>query len=412
MLSFNENSVLTFKGIQDLSPSQEEILTKCYLPIIGNECFSLYHVIIFNQEQNVTINDLLTSLDLTIVKFTQNIHKLEAIGLLGTYLKQTPSKDIIIIKAFRPLNAQEFFKNAVLLSLLEKKLGNRKVRELSNEFKKDNLIPQDFSDVSSNFEDVFSDDIQLNELKEISSNLKSNDDLNNNNLNFKFDKEEFKKELINLQVDPESLVSFLPEIERISSIYGINSKLASEFVVNDGLNSYGEFSIDYFEKIVSNYHHYKLEDDIKENKDVFGDSDYAKRIKLMNSLPPIIYLENLMQADIPSSYRKLIDNLSKTYCCSNSLINCILDYTFLKCNGELPNQYVYKTVISLHSQGIDNGEDAFSYLYQRNSKVNKKIKKNNEEIKVTPSNEESKQEDLSKVDEDDVDLSNLLGDKI
>lgn len=406
MLTFLENSIYQIKGIKSLNYAQVTSLNKLYMPIVGYDIVGLYDFLLsYASNQTYLTEDLIKRYTkMNIIDFSLKIHTLEAIGLIKTYFKQEKANNKYIFKVYSPLTSEAFFKNITLISLLRKYLGERETDALKEELSIPYIIPNGFNDISASFEDVFGHefDIQI-----------ENDDvpIEDSNININsFDKNVFIKKMKDLQIDSITLDAKIDDIVNLCSLFAINEEVASQYIYNKCIDSFNNFEYDIFENFAKNYHHFQIEREVDESKSAFGLSDYSLRVKMMEEESPIIYVEKLIQADLPEPYRELIFKLSSTYKCSNSLINCILDYTFLKCKHSLPANFAYKVAISLNSQNITNANDAFSYLYQYNNEQKKYTKKNKKvnDKKVS----ETKKEENEIQDNQDVDFKDVLGDLI
>lgn len=414
METFSTEGIYIIKGDTNLSQDQEMMLTKCYLPIIGTKSYSLYHVFLFNKRDDayLTFENIESISNLNIVDFTSCMHTLEAIGLVGTYFKQTDKKITYIIKLYIPTTPKAFFSNVLLATLLENKIGKRKVKAIKNSLLSKDLIPDGFYDISSKFEDVFNDIVpDLEKIED--NNLKDNQI---KDIQIKFDTNEFLSCLKEEHIDPKILNENIQEVERISALYGLSSKNAAYFINKYCIDSYGNFILGVFKTKAKNFSHYKMEDVSYSKQEVFGTSDFAKRAQLMENTSPLVYLQQLLQMDAPSSYKDLLDEISSTYNCPNSVLNAALDYTLTKCKGSLPNQYLIKVVVSLLTNKITNASDSMAFLYQKDKKYT--TKKNNQTIspykrKVEDDNENestNQNEDNDETnDEDDISIDDILG---
>ncbi|KGO22584.1 hypothetical protein Q757_09000, partial [Oenococcus alcoholitolerans] len=113
----------------DFDLSDLRNLKTMYLPLIGSDAFSLYIELAFS-EQEALISDLLDDLNFSISIFDIARKKLEAVGLLDTYLQ--PEQLFLHLK--RPLSFREFFKDDLLTSFLYGILDQDKFSKLIKKF--------------------------------------------------------------------------------------------------------------------------------------------------------------------------------------------------------------------------------------------------------------------------------------
>lgn len=427
-LCLDDQSTIIIKSFVSLSSDDEAILTKCYLPIIGMEAYSLYHIFLFNKNDDgyMTFERLYNITNLSkkdILKLSNYIHNLEAVGLLATYFKEIQTKystkPSYIFKLFRPLNGTNFFKNILLQQALISKIGPRQVRGIIQSLKINEDIPNSYSDISVKFNDVFDiDDLNYKDYEEFSNNLEKlkGDDVSQVEVNF--DKDNFLKILSENQINLAYIEPYLDEIVRLSCLFGVSSKSAANQIINKSLDSYNNFHLDNFENFAKNYLHYHLEREESENKsNLIGSSEIANRIKMMVSYSPKMYLQMLIDNELPNSYINLLDELSKKYKVPNEIINASLDYTMQRCHNTIPNDYVIKVCLTLLKEKIYIASDAVSYLYQSNSnyitnKRKKETKIDSAVNKISLDNDnqvDNKSETSDTPKESEIDFNKLLG---
>ena len=375
MLIFEKNSLFIIKGEVSLSSLQEETLTKCYLPIISSMAFCLYHIFVYTNKDNRYFSyEYLQIYEDNDVTINNAIHYLEATGLLSTYRKESQNKVVYILKIFKPSTPYNFFNNPILSNLLLSKIGERRFLEVRNYFKSFDDIPKEFIDVSADYRQVFDVDSSLDKIAKINGLI----DEEQKDVKYSFDESKFNKKLLELQVDPEVLKPYKEQIKKLASLYGVNEEDCATYISQFCLNSYNVFEFDSFSNWVMKYRKFAINNQEKGQTYVFGTSDFAKRVKEMEEKKPNEFLSSLYKGATPSIIQlRLIKNLSLTYKLSTDVINCILDYTFQKCEGKIPENYAVSIALTLISHQINNAYDAMSYLYASDQKTSQKIKEKN-----------------------------------
>ena len=143
-----------------ISSLDKNIISMLYQPIIGHTATSLYLTLINDLDKlmvmsnDYTHHHLMTTMQLRLDDIVVAREKLEAIGLLKTYLK-TDSINHYVYLIYSPLPANEFFSHPILNIVLYNNLGKEEYDKLLNFYKIPRLNLKDFQDVTKSFSDVF-----------------------------------------------------------------------------------------------------------------------------------------------------------------------------------------------------------------------------------------------------------------
>jgi replication initiation and membrane attachment protein len=417
MLSLEDNAVFTIKAPSSLTGDEEDILVKCYLPLVGPEAFSLYHVLLSMRDEAhssyASSLDLAEKMGTPLAKLSISFRALEAAGLVSTFRHEDASKVNYIYRIFAPLNPSLFFKNEMLTSVLINKVGERRVKEIISSYSSQEKIPEDYVDVSARFSDVFDDNIDYSSYERLSGeelNLALNE---GQAPSLAFDKEEFKDKLKELSVDPACLSNSLDDIASSSSLYAVSPADAAALVKSQCLVSDGSFSYPTFLKAASDFFHYHLDrEEESGHLEDFGTSDAARRLKSYNSLSPITLLAIILKSEPTKANRDLLYKLSDVYKLENPVINVIADYTVQKCDGFFNEKYALAITSAIKANDIHDASSAFTFLYQNNRKQesSKRKKKDFEDKILSDVNKKEGQKKEEKVS--DVNLDEIIGEDI
>lgn len=149
-----------------LSDADQKILTFLYQPLIGAAAYSLFMTLWTevgedtHWSEGILHSELLTLLSIGIPEFYQARTKLEAIGLVKTYLKSEPEK-MYIYELHAPQTSEVFFKDDLLSLLLFETVGERKYRNLRNRFTVKGIDKNGFEEITKSFLDVYRFDSEL-----------------------------------------------------------------------------------------------------------------------------------------------------------------------------------------------------------------------------------------------------------
>ena len=155
-----------------------KILTTLYQPIIGVNATSLYltlwdcldHLEIISD--NYTHHFLVNSLMLSLSSILDARLKLEAIGLIKTYIK-SGENTCYVYELYSPASASEFFKDPILSTLLASTIGTKEFNNILNYYKCPKFDMDGYEEITSSFQDIFKigDVVDSNKVDEIKNTI-------------------------------------------------------------------------------------------------------------------------------------------------------------------------------------------------------------------------------------------------
>lgn len=386
-------------------------LVDLYMPIIGYEAMSIYfvlwsegakkHPIKFNQHETFLIK-----MHMPTGVFVDARKKLEALGLLKTYLKKGEDVSIYTYELYAPKTPNKFFNDTLLYGLLIKSIGEKEAIKMKLSFKLDNE-KIDGSEISSSFAEVFKPDYNDVIYKMAMNNV---DDLQLDRkqslVDFEFNYDKFIVAIKENSQISENIFNkkILKEIERLSTLYGIDENTAALDVIDCfDMNRPAGDKID-FKKLT-----YKFQDEVqypflrknnndtKEDNTISSNTDLGNKINLMEMASCKDFLKLLQGGKTPvQADLNLIDDLSSKLGLKNGVINAIIDYSLQRNDNKLTRSYVEKVAASVARENIETAYDAMNYLSK-----SKKRKSNKTSIKKDV--EKPIVEEKVNVDEDEDD---------
>ncbi|MFA6795961.1 MAG: hypothetical protein WCR63_00060 [Bacilli bacterium] len=396
-----------------LSDFDREILSDYYLPLFDANAVMLYEFFIRKAKENDEISifdDLPRLFGTNIQNINNSLRKMEALGLVSTYRLEEKNSFHYIFKLYPPLSPRDFFKNPLLSTLLESKVSKRRILEIKMKYRAESEIPDDYVDISAKFSDVFDVTPDYSDLMNYSGNTLNLKAREYQDTRPEVSLEKLRKNLSDLGIDFEVVEPCIKKVYDVCSVYGLKEEDAAE-LVQRSINSYNQFNFEVFRNNASNYYNFRIpeESEHPENETIiFGNSAYSKRLREAEKQYPQQFLQNLLKTNkLPKSYNNLIFTMKSEYGADDSIINIVNDYTLQACNGQLPEQYVVKTWLSLKHAGITNAQDAMSFLYQNRKEMYDKKKAK----KAIGNKKDSENDDYatnSKEDEKNIDLINNL----
>ena len=143
-----------------LHNSDRKILNLLYQPLVGNTAISLYFTLWSYLDKYELISNewshshVLNNMMITVNEFDDARVKLEALGLIKTYLKKG-SVNNYIYELYSPLSVSAFINNPLLSTALYNSIGKLEYEKVISYFSLPKLNLREYDDITSKFSDVF-----------------------------------------------------------------------------------------------------------------------------------------------------------------------------------------------------------------------------------------------------------------
>lgn len=348
------------------SSEDNKVLTLLYQPLIGTEAYGLYMMLMNLVDRTRLQSDVMS---LSVLSDLLNIKeelllnskdKLEAIGLLSTFLKE----DIYLFRLNMPLSAKQFFLDGILGSYLRSEVGIDNFDLLMAYFSVPEISKKGYKNVTKTFDDIYQiqniDIIQSEKFIFGRKNGKGvivKDAFNFNSLFEKLPPRIKKKSLY-----PQKIVSQIASVmyvynfrldemaDILSSAYDEENKAL--FYERIGINSANYFQKTYGDNLIS----------VKEK-------DHNCELNLSAIRPQDIVglfgQKMTNQAFALETIRQFIDRNAVDI----GLINAVI-IVALKYHDELPGlNYLEKVLNDWLSKGIKTGDEALPIIEKTNETV-------------------------------------------
>ena len=366
------------------------VLIKLYQPIIGSVAINLYFTLWSNLDSSQIIStvythhNLMASMRIKLDDILEAREKLEAIGLLKTYLKKG-SINNYVYELYSPLEPYDFFDNPILATILESNIGKKEYRKTKKIFTIPSIDLNEYEDISSTFSNTF----------EIT------DSLNIENVN---DIRKVKKVdlIVDEKISLNSLLQLIPDdilnhktitkdvknlIYNLSFIYNFKEDELSELISNS-VNEKKMIDKDLLRSNCHNYYSfehsnsspsmiYKKEPEYL-RKQVSDTSRKSKQIYTFETTSPYDYLTGKNKGGTPTkSDLLLIENLMIDYELTPGVVNVLIDYVLRINDNKLTKNFVLKIASQWKRSNIKTVEEAMN-ICKKENKVKKQVK-----VKVT-----------------------------
>ena len=366
-----------------LHEEDRRLLTMLYQPIIGYMAVSLYFTLVDDLENNSTSSDLthhhlMSIMQLRLEDILTAREKLEAVGLLKTYLKKGSVNNYVYL-IYSPISANEFFNHPILNIVLYNNIGKKEYDKRQELFKVPKIRLTEYLDISHKFNEVFK-----------SSNLKPFEVIEN------IEKKTEAEIPLDDAVDFNLLISSIPEgfvnakcfnsetkklINSLSLVYNIDTEKMSS-LVRTSLTEKGMVDKTALRKNCRNYYQfenlgalptlvYQTQPDYLK-KPVGDDSKWAKMVYTFENTSPYDYLRSKYKGAEPTKRDlQLIEELMIDQKLSAGVVNVLISYA-LKVNNQKLNRSYLETIAGQWKRlNIETVEEAMKLTEKEYKKMKK-----------------------------------------
>lgn len=371
-----------------ITSNDKKIITMLYQPIIGYTACSLYFTLLDDLDKKeqvsnpITHHHLMAIMQLKLEEIVKSREKLEAIGLLKSYLKKESVNKYVYL-LFSPLSANEIFNHPILNIVLYNNLGKEEYDKLVNYYKVPRISLKDYEDITLSFDDVFSPiagrsiDVQDDIVKKNSNSI-----LLNKCIDFDFLISSIPKEMVNEKCFSSDIKEL---INSLAFTYNIDDDTMIS-LVRDSLNEKGNIDKTILRKSCRNYYqfeeagrlptmvYHRQPDYLK--KPVGDSSKWAKMVYTFENISPYDYLRAKYKGAEPTARDlRLIENLLIDQKLAPGVVNVLLAYV-LKINNQRLNKSYIETIVGQWKRlNIETVEDAMKITEKEHKKMKKIIGK-------------------------------------
>ncbi len=371
-----------------LNDQDRKLLTMLYQPIIGSNAISLFLTLWSYLDKmelmslECTHHHLMMSMRNRLEEIIESREKLEAIGLLRTYIKKDNINNYIY-ELYSPVSPNEFFSNPILNVSLYNNVGKIEYEKLKEYFKIPKFNLKEYEDISCSFQDVF-------EVSNISSFENMTNDLKRFNKN--------KLSLVS-KIDIENVLSLIPDemlnirsvtrdtkdlIYKLSFIYNLNDDEMSELIRNS-ISDKKTIDKKLLRENSRNYYQFensgKLPSIVYRNQPEYlrkpiGDtSNKAKMIYQFETTSPYDFLVNKHGGERPTKNEyQILEYLLIDMNLKPGVVNVLLDYVLKSNNNKLVKNYIELIAEQWSRSKIETVESAMDFALKEDKQKKTKTK--------------------------------------
>lgn len=383
IMSPTDTYIVLNKSILD--DEDRTILTMLYQPIIGPLPIVLYFALWADLDKKkqlsseYTHHHLVTNMQISMHDILEARRKLEAIGLLKTYLKED-NINTYIYQLYSPITSHEFFNHPILNVVLYNNLGKKEYDQLKEYFKIPRINTTGYEDITVSFTDIFksvpltSYDILTDDIK------KKNKEQLNINTSFDFD---FLIESLPNSLDRDKI--FTKDIKelilQLSFLYDLDA-MNMQTIIPICINEKGTINKETLRKTCRNFYQFDnnghLPSIIYNNQPEFlntNTTDTSKRAKMIHTFENISPYELLKSkndgAEPTARDLKLAEDLIINYGLNQGVVNVLIDY-MLKTNNNKLTRNLAETIAGQWKRlKIETVDDAMKTAEEEHKKYKK-----------------------------------------
>ncbi len=415
-----------------ITERDKQIVSMLYQPIIGYAAVSLYYTLISEINDDVIGEDtshhhLMSRMQLKLDDIVVAREKLEAVGLMKTYLKKDSINQYVYL-LYSPLDANEFFNHPILNIVLYNNLGKKEYEKVLNYFKLPHVYLKDYEDITASFHEVFTP---------VKGSIMEKEE--------NFQEKKTNKITIKGNIDFDMLISGIPSslyhekcfsddvrtlIDELSYIYEINT-MDMQGLVKASFNEKGMIDKAFLRKSCRDY--YKFENAgnlptlIYQKQPEFlkkpeGDSSkWAKMVYTFENLSPYQLLKVKYKGAEPTDRdKRLIENLMIDQKLNPGVVNVLISYVLKTNHEQLKKSYVETIAGQWKRSNIETVEEAMKIAEKEHKKLKKMMNVSTNKTKSVSKVEKSlepawfsREQDIEKTTEEDVEeLDKILSELI
>lgn len=368
-----------------LTEFDKDTLMMLYMPIIGHIAVNLYLILYTELKVGsfVTVplrhHHLMTSMNLKLSEIKDARIKLEAIGLLKTYVHENSIKSYVY-ELYSPLTAHDFFGHPMFNIVLFNNVGKEEYERLKDYFKMPNINLKEYKDITTPFDKAFSSK-NYTEFELMNKDIIKKDSLVlNYELDFDFD---LLISSINTSVfNPKSLIKSTKElIINLSFLYKLDPIEMSD-IIKTCLTEKGNIDKELLRKNARKFYQYnndnKLPSLIYNNQPSYlrspvGDSSNRGRlISVFETTSPFEFLRNKNKGVKPTERDlRILEDLLIDFKLNPAVVNVLVDYVLKTNNKRLTKNYIDTIASQWKRLNIETAKEAMEIAETEHKKYSK-----------------------------------------
>jgi replication initiation and membrane attachment protein len=348
-------------------------LTHLYQPLIGIEAVSLY-LTLLNDTKFIdgpsTHHTIMSMTSMNLDQFYQSRLKLEAIGLLKTYVKDEDSRTFYYVLQ-PPFSVEEFFSDSMLAILLEHHVGDGHFQRLKDNLCKDTMYPNGSTEMTKSFNEVFqtlNPNVQPKAIPKSQGSLISESNNDEQLVDFEWIEEAIKKNgIVPSKILTNGNKVFIHNLAKIYQVDNLTLEKAILWSINEDhellkqelQDACKDFYVKHFNRPAPKL---VAKQTIQHTPESTNNEPKSKEDKLIEHFGQITHrelLEDYSQSGIASENEvTMLTNIMFQHGLSQSVMNVLVHYVLQKSDMKLTRNYVEKIATHWARKKVINAKQA------------------------------------------------------
>lgn len=376
-----------------LNDSDRNLLIMLYQPIIGSVAVSLYFTLWSYLDKKElssltwTHHHLMTSMRMRLDELLEAREKLEAMGLIRTYFKES-NVNYYAYVLYSPMSASEFLKNPILSTSLYNNVGDTEYSKIVDYFKMPSLNLKEYEEVTCHFDEIF-DSVPTSSLEHLMSDIRKRT-TNSFELLSKIDLDGILELIPDDLLNHRSLTKETKDLlYKIAFVYHLNEDQMGE-IIRNSINEKKMIDKDKIRMNSRNYYQFEHSGKLPSlvyrkqpeylRKPVGDTSPRAKLIYQFETTSPYEFLCSKNKTGVLSkSESEILGFLAFDLNLKPGVINVLLDYVLKINQNKLTRAFVEAIATQWQRSNIETVEAAMElaekeYKKRKNKKEEKQTK--------------------------------------
>jgi len=368
-----------------LNDQDRKLLVMLYQPIVGATAINLYFTLWSYLDKTEIISSAWThhhitnSMGINLSEFVSAREKLEGIGLIRSYIKKDTVNNYVY-EMYSPINANDFFNNPILNTVLYTNIGNDEYKKVKEYFKVPRINLSSYEDVTAKFNEVYESTNLINvepiDIKK--KNYQKLDLISSLDLNNIFSS--FPEEILNIKNitrDTKDLII------KLGFIYDLNDEEMHN-IIRNSINEKHNIDKELLRNNCRRYYSFenggKLPSIVYRNQPEYlrkpiGDtSKRAKIIYQFETTSPYDFLSNKYGDSKPTkSDLALLEYLLIDLNLNPGVVNVLIDYVLKINNNKLTRAFIDTIAGQWKRSKIETVEDAMNLAFKEHKSKKRTI---------------------------------------
>ena len=355
-----------------LNENDRKIISMLYQPIIGCIATDLYYTLWADLDKSellsgeYTHHHLMTSLRIKMDSIIMARKKLEAVGLLKTFLKEG-NPNSYVYELFSPIKAVEYFNHPILNIVLYNNVGKKEYENLLKYFKVPKINLSSYKEITSSFDDVF-ESIPGTLYDNLNTDLRTNK-TGQIKIDGKFDFD------LLISSVPNGLISnrtFSKEVKdlicNLSYVYNLDAMEMKPSILNS-IKENGLIDKNALRKNVRNYYRYENDNKLPSliyksqpeylKNPIGKDDKRAKMIYVFENTSPYNFLKGANKGAKPAERDlNVLESLLTDFKLNPGVVNVLIDYVLKINNKKLTKNFIEAIASQWKRLNIETVEEA------------------------------------------------------